>query len=465
MKSKVIISTLALISGIFIAAPTAQANEFPVVESLTITPNTIELTSGNTTVNFEVVVSHPFGISQSARLLTINDGVSSSYNTLLRRSESPENMSLKKVVFKGSITIPTNANPGAYFVSVPEFTNNSTAGYTYSTGEVIPKEINTIYGAENALLVRSAGFLNYAVDTFNGPSYDSANQLTYVNTAKYNISNKPILRVGETLKMSDYFESYVTSLPLKVSTQSPAVCSVEGDSLKFIAQGGCIYTVFTEKTNDYAGFSRQQSVNVSSARVKPILSPMKVADQTDVGLPKSVDIGMMYGPSGGWMIPQSTTPEVCVVIGFTARLINSGTCKILYQTIADNDYAASDPTYQTFIVGKASQTLIFEVPSTAKVGSKGLTLNATASSAGAVTYSATPSNVCSVTGTTLNFKGKGICQVTASQAGTTTISPVSITKSITVSPALLAKKTITCVKGSKKIKTTAAKCPKGYKKR
>ena len=173
----------------------------------------------------------------------------------------------------------------------------------------------------------------------------------------------------------------------------------------------------------------------------------------------------VYSASQGWVLPVTKTPSVCLTSSNYLQIISGGTCKIIYQTEANSNYLASDVYEQVIEISRDPQTLTFEVPATAKVGSKGLTLTAVATSSGAVSFSASPSSVCSITGSTLDFKGKGVCQVTATQAGSTTIAPVSVDRTIQVSPASVVNKTITCVKGSKKIKTTASKCPKGYKKR
>jgi hypothetical protein len=61
--------------------------------------------------------------------------------------------------------------------------------------------------------------------------------------------------------------------------------------------------------------------------------------------------------------------------------------------------------------------------------------------------------------------------VTASQAGTSTLAPVSATATIMLTGSVIAptpivtKKTIVCTKGktNKKVSGTNPKCPKGYK--
>ena len=100
-----------------------------------------------------------------------------------------------------------------------------------------------------------------------------------------------------------------------------------------------------------------------------------------------------------------------------------------------------------------------------------MTLTATASSGGAVTYSTNTPDNCSISGSTLNLLKSGSCVVTATQSGTPTLAPVSAYATITLTSTfvtpkpIVTKKTIVCFKGktNKKVSGTNPKCPKGYK--
>lgn len=108
---------------------------------------------------------------------------------------------------------------------------------------------------------------------------------------------------------------------------------------------------------------------------------------------------------------------------------------------------------------------------TADIATKSLTLTATASSGGAVTFTSTSPENCTVAGSTLNLLKAGNCLVTATQAGTSTFAPISVSATITLTGIVVTpkptvtKKTIVCVKGktTKKVSGTNPKCPKGYK--
>lgn len=407
MKIKSLILSVALaVSGVgFI--PTAAASENPKVESFTVSPLDIDLTAADTKVTFELTVSHPSGIENSVTLLTLTNGLGITMSEPLTRSDSPVNAKLAKVVFKGSITIPRNTTPGVYTYSANEVKNNSSAGYQYGTGKISGGVVRNLVGAETGLLIRTAGDLKYDYRTFYGPSYDNSLNYVYTNKVKYNSTNQPILKVGETFKISDYYELQVPGLSLNLSTTTPAVCSANGSELKLLSEGNCTYVVSTAATKDYLEVKDSQSFSVTAARQKPKLEIVKIETRDVKVFPTSFEVQNVYSVSGGYIFPLSVTPTVCFTSGFFVKLIAAGTCSLTYQTVVSSSYLASDLYTQSFQVlnnGVAAQTPVV-----------------------APTPVVTP-------------------------APTPTVKPV-------------VKKTITCTKGTKSVKRTgtAPKCPKGYK--
>jgi hypothetical protein len=465
MKIKSLIVTALLIFG-FLPINTSYANVRPVVESLTFTPNEVELISTSRTVSFELIVSHPAGIKNTTTQVTLTGPYGSTLATNLTRSESPLNFSLTKVSFKGSITIPQNINTGAYTVSVGEVSNNSTAGYEYSTGAITPSKVRDLVGAESALLIRNNGDLNLVYDTFVGPTHDTTLSIAYNNPTVYNNENPPIWKVGETYLPSKYFESRVTSLPLVVSTTTPTICSTDGKELKLIATGNCTFKVSTLKTKDYALKEVTQAVTITVARIKPELVLGSISTQTSKNLPKTIEIFRVYSPSGTWILPKSTSPTVCIAAGFYVQIVGGGTCTLTYQSEATSTYLASDLYKATFEVSRDPQTITFSLPQSINISSKSLALSASASSGSAVLYSTSTPENCSITDATLNLLKSGNCTITATQPGTSTIAPISTTATVIIEASTAsAKKTITCVKGkkTKKVSRVNPKCPKGYK--
>ena len=196
-----------------------------------------------------------------------------------------------------------------------------------------------------------------------------------------------------------------------------------------------------------------------------------IANQTSKSLPKSIEIFRVYSPTGVYILPQATTPVVCIASGFYVQIVGGGTCTLTYQSEANASYLASDLYKVSFEVTRDPQTMTFTLPVTVDTSTKTLALTAVASSGASVIYSTTSSDACSIIGSTLNLLKAGNCVVTASQAGTSTLAPVSTTLTIMLTGAVISsvpvatKKIIVCVKGktTKKISGSGAKCPKGYK--
>jgi hypothetical protein len=465
MRIKSIVVAAALVLATFYA-PSAQANQKPIIESFTFTPNEIDVTSANTKVEIELIVSHPSGIENFSTLATLTSSRNDTLSAYLTRIDSPINLSLTKVTYRGSLTVPREIATGVYNLTVASLKNNSSAGYQYAADVVDGKKLRNLVGGEYGLLVRSGGELSLSYDTFVGPSYDTSLGISYNDPLAFNSSNPPIWKVGETFTASKYYELRVPSLSLSVATITPLVCSSDGKQLKFLKEGACSFNVLTPKTNDYAAKVINQTVTITAARFKPELSVGKIPDQTAKDLPKIIEIFQVYSVTEGYVLPQSATPAVCFGSNFYVRIVGGGTCTLTYQTKETTTVLASDLYKVSFEVTRNPQTITFALPATVNTSVKTLPLTATTTSGGAVTYVSSTAGNCSVSGSTLTLLKSGNCSVTATQAGTSTLAPASATATtMIVGVAQSTKKTITCTKGktTKKVTGTNPKCPTGYK--
>jgi len=465
VRIKRIVLAAALVLATFYA-PSAQANQKPVIDSFTFTPNEVDVLSANNKVDIELIVSHPSGIENLKTMATLTSSRNDTLTTNLVRIDSPINLSLTKVTYRGSLTVPRDIATGVYSFAVETLKNNASAGYQYTTDALDSKKIRNIVGVESGLLVRSGGDLNLTYDTFVGPTYDTTIGVTYNNPITYSSSNAPIWKVGETFNPSKYYELRVPSLSLGITSSTPLVCSSDGKQLKFLKEGSCNFIVSTPKTNDYLAKVSNQTVTITAARTKPELTLDKIANQTAKDLPKSVSIFQVYSAAEGYVFPQSATPTVCFGTGFFVRIVSGGTCTLTYQTKETATYLASDLYKVSFEVTRDPQTITFALPATVNTSVKTLPLTSTTTSGGAVTYESSTAGNCSVTGSTLALLKSGNCTVTATQAGTSTLAPASATATtMIVGVAQSTKKTIACTKGktTKKVTGTNPKCPKGYK--
>jgi hypothetical protein len=465
MKIKSALIAALLITGL-IQITASYANVKPVVESFTFTPNEVELISASTNVTFELVVSHPVGIRNTTTQVTLTGPSGITLASNLTRTDSPINLTLNKVTFKGTLSIPQNISAGAYAVSVAEVTSNLSTGYEYSTGVIIPSKLRDLVGAESALLIRNNGELNLIYETFAGPTHNTTLGIIYSNPSVYNNNNPPIWKVGEIYTPSKYFELRVGALALVVTTSTPTTCSTDGKELKLIATGNCTFKVSTLKTKDYALKEVTQNVTITTARSKPELVIGTIASQTSKNLPKTIEIFRVYSPTGTWVLPQTTTPTVCIAAGFYVQIVGGGTCVLTYQSEANTTYLASDLYKVSFEVTRDPQTITFSLPTSVNLSSKTVALSATTSSGGALLYTTSTPDSCSITGSTLNLLKSGNCSVTATQPGTSTLAPISATYNVMIAESVApTKKTITCIKGkkTKKVGGVNPKCPKGFK--
>jgi hypothetical protein len=457
------------LSGINMSAP-AQADvpTIPSVVSFTISPDSLDIVTTNRTVTFDLIVNNPAGISSPQTLVTLTDGVNNSLVYPILRTDSPLNNSLERVEFKGSFTLPNTLPAGAYTATAaPIIGLNSAGGIGYSTQTINATSTSTILGAKNALLVRSGGNLNFAYATFVGPTFSTSHSNIFINP-KYNSVAAPVWRVGETFNPSDFYELAVPTLTLKVKTTTPTTCTSDGARVSLLATGSCEFIVYTDKTLDYQYKQDAQVVVVTAGRTKPSLSVSVVSTQSSKTLPLTIEGPFVYGVTG-IVFPVSSTPLVCYPVGSYITIISGGTCTLNYSTGETSSYLASDSYPMTFQITREAQTLTFILPTTANLANKVLVLKAAASSGAGVSFQSNSASICSVTGNSLNLLAPGTCQVQASAPGSTTISPASVTQSISItgSASQLGKKPvaqkIACEKNGKSKTFRGTKCPAGFK--
>ena len=477
MKSKVacIVSSFLLLG--YLSAPNSFAVEKPTVESFLASQTDLDLISPDLNINFEVVVSHPEGIENRYTNLTIANGGTFSVSTQLKRIDEPVNYLSKKVTFRGNIVIPRGFKSGVYTYSIDGVTSGiekiktgTNTGISKTDSGVIAGPIlRSLKNAESGILVRNNGYLDLNYPTINGPAYGPQSGLSYVNNSKFSSVTAPIWKVNEVINLSDYFELAVTGTELIVITTTPKICVVDGTLLKLLAIGDCSFTVSTPRTKDYLAKSIYQSQSIADARKPATLFVEKIANQQAKNLPITLELPKVYSSGLSaveYIAPKSITPDICEVGGYILKIVSGGTCSITYKSLGNTSYLPSDTYTQTILIEKQTQTISFQPIQNIDVKSKTLDLMATASGKGAVTFSTTSAGICSITGSTLRLIRAGNCSVAATAAGTSTLTPISVTVDILLTgTAVVSKKTITCIKGktTKKVTGTNPKCPAGYK--
>jgi hypothetical protein len=453
------------------------AVERPLVESFIASKTDVDLTDRDLSVNFELVVSHPSGIENNFTTLTLTNSKSFSISTQLKRIDDPVDFLLKKVTFRGEVTIPRSFKPGVYTYSVFGVTSGSEKTNTASSltlgkvdsGIISGPVLRPLKNAESGILIRNNGYLDLDYLTINGPAYGIQSGLSYVNNFKYLNVTAPIWKVGEVINLTDYFELAVSGAELLVNSTTPKICLANGVLLKLLDLGDCLFTVSTDRSKDYLAKSIHQSQSITASRKPSILFIEKITNLQARNLPITLELPKVYSSgmsSFEHVIPKSITPDICEMGGYVLKIVSGGTCSITYKSPGNTSYLPSETYTQTILIEKQPQTIAFQPVQTVDVNSKALDLMATASGKGTILYSTTSTGICSITGSILSLIKAGNCSVTATAAGTEILTPISATINILLTGTTAAdKKIVNCIKGKniKKITGLNLKCPAGYK--
>jgi hypothetical protein len=460
---KILIFAL-LLSFFSISHSPVYAGEKPTIESFKFTPSEIDLLNGKTNIEFELIVSHPFGIENVTTFVKLSGTKNNILGTTLIRTNLDQ--SIQRVIFKGSLEISNNAVPDVYKIVADPILNNESAGYQFWTGFISTPKVRNLVGGESGLIIREGGNLDLDITTFAGPSYEANSSVNYINPALYSGNIPPIWKVGEIFDPKKYFELQVPSLMLEVSSSTPDTCKSENSTLRFNSQGLCTFKVFTKKTKEYLDKSFEQSVVISAPRLKPSLQVPKINSILAKDMPKTISISPVYSISDGYIQPFNLTSNICLASAFFIKIFSGGECRFTYQSTPNSNYLQSDLYEVKFEVSRDPQTVTFTLPSTVNISSKFINLAAKASSGENVTYSTSSTGICSITGSTLNLLGNGACTITATQVGTSTLAPASAAATVVLSGAKVSNRaTITCVKGksTKRVNGVNPKCPRGFK--
>jgi len=447
----------------------ANAGDKPKIENFTTSQTEVDLNNPDLKIFFEAIFNHPNGIENVSTTLTLTNGGKNTISTSLVRNDIPINFSNKRVVYSGSITIPRNFTPGVYTYSLDGVTSNLSFGLKIPSGEILGPTLRSLKGGESGLLLRNNGYLDLDYSTINGPTYESQSNKSYTNVAKYLSVSEPIWKVGEIINPNDYFESTIPGNELQVATTTPNICSTDGRLMKLISIGDCSFTISTPRTNEYLPKIIYQSKAITTPRKLQTLIIESIVTQSAKNLPITLLLSQVYASGLSaveYVIPKSLTPEICNVSVYELKIVSGGQCVLTYQSPGNAEFLPTKVYTQSISIEREIQKISFLLPEIENISKKNLSLNATVTSGKIITYSSLTPEICSISGMELNLLRTGNCSVTATQAGTSTLAPVSVTANITlIGTAVAAKKIITCVKGktTKKVIGTNPKCPTGYK--
>jgi hypothetical protein len=210
------------------------------------------------------------------------------------------------------------------------------------------------------------------------------------------------------------------AVSFSLTAGSAGVCSLAGSTVSFVGAGTCtINANQAGNANYFAAPQVQQSFTVA-LRTQSISFTSSPPGAAVVG-------GSTYtvaaSATSGLAVSFSAAPAsagVCTVTGSTVTMTGAGTCTVDANQAGNGMYQAAPQAQQSFTVSRGPQMITFtSTPPAADKNDPPYTVTATSTSGLVVVFTTDPSSagVCSVSGSTVSFSGRGTCIVYANQPG------------------------------------------------
>jgi hypothetical protein len=227
-----------------------------------------------------------------------------------------------------------------------------------------------------------------------------------------------------------------SSSPASVSTNATGVATFTYTASK--TAGICTVTA-TEAAQLVSG-----TTTVDQTPVTPVSPLPQTISFTSTAPTNAVVGGATYTPTAtatsGLTVTltiDSTSSAVCSMSAGVVSFTAVGTCKIDANQVGSANYNAAPQVQQPVTVGKGSQTISFNAPSSGTVtGSDLLAPTASSGLTVALTVDAsTTNNACSLSVDTVNYLNAGSCVLDANQAGSADYGAATqVQKTFTVGP-------------------------------
>ncbi|MEX8505903.1 lectin like domain-containing protein [Leptothrix ochracea] len=338
-------------------------------------------------------------------------------------------------------SVPANLLVGASATLVASASSN--LGVSYST---LSPTVCTVSAA--TVKAVAAGTCTVSADQVGNASINPAPQASASFPVTVPMSNQTIT-FGTlptlTANTSGTLSATATSgLTVSFGSQTPATCSVNGNTVAGVAAGTC-----TVVASQIGNTSWNPATNVSKNIT--VGAAVLKAQTLTVTAPTTLTLGTTgtitaTSTSGLPVTITATTPTICTVSGSTITPVIAGACTLSSTQAGDQTWKAATAVTSKITVSAPvlkAQTLTVTAPTTLTLGTTG-TVTATSTSGLTVALASTTPTICTLVGSTLTPVAAGSCAITASQAGDTTWkAATAVTKKITVSAPVLKAQTIT----------------------
>jgi hypothetical protein len=320
------------------------------------------------------------------------------------------------VTVSGGGATPTGTvqfKDGATNLGAAQTLSGGTASVNTSTLTVGLHSITAVYGGDGNYTGGTSGAFSHTVT-------QADQTITFTSTAP------AAAVVGGTAYTAA--ATATSGLTVTFTSQTPLVCTssgTNGATITFIAAGPCTVAA-NQAGNGNFNAAPQVTQNFSVGKgTQAILFTSTAPGGAAVGGP-AYTAAATGGASGNPVTFSTTTPSVCTssgTNGATIGFLAAGSCSVAADQAGNTNYNAATQVTQTFTVGKANQTIAFDLSglSAKTFGDADFSVAsfATASSGLTVSFSSGSITRCTVSavGQVHIITAAGNCMVVASQAG------------------------------------------------
>ena len=200
-----------------------------------------------------------------------------------------------------------------------------------------------------------------------------------------------------------------SSLAVTLGSSTPGVCSISGNTVTGITPGACfIFANQAGNANYSAAAQVTQSLTIGNQTLSFGAAPAIVSGGTGtITAMATSSLAVTF---------TSIAPSVCSVSGSTVSGIAAGACIIAANQSGNANYVSAAQVTQSFIIGKANQSISFGAAPTVVAGGVG-SVSGNATSNLAVSFTSTTPAICSINGSTVTGIAAGTCTIAANQAG------------------------------------------------
>ena len=440
----------------------------------TISGNTLTYTgAGNVTVlanqagnaNYQAApqVSQGFSISQAAQTITftaIPNGTylgapitlqataSSSLPVTFSVASGPATISGNTLTYTGagSVSVVANQAGNVNYLAAPAVSQNFTIAQAAQTITFASIPNGTYLGSPVTLSPTSSSGLPVSLAIASGPATLSGNVLTYTGAGSVSVvasqsgngnylaapnvtQTFSVGQAAQTITFNQPADTTYSTTPIGLTasassglgvsfavTGGPA--TVSGNNLNLTGVGTVTVTATQAGNGNYLGavaVIRSFAVNKAAQAINFAAIPDTAFGSGTINLSASATA---TGP-----ISFSVVSGPAQIMGSQLSMTGVGPVTVAANQSGDGNYLAAPQVSRSFNITKGTQSISFAAPANATWPVSGaITLNATASSGGTVTFGVA-SGPATVSGNALTVTGAGTISLTANQSGTANYNP------------------------------------------